>query len=53
VFLRAVAIRDDRFKTSAIGGTYIDGDPNAHPIDSHSRERAGIRIRTLPSDFVH
>jgi hypothetical protein len=53
MFLRAVAIRDERLKTGTIGGTYIDGDPNAHPKDSHGREHTGIHIRALPSDFIH
>ena len=35
MFLGAVPIRDDRFKTSTIGGFHIDGDPGAHPADSH------------------
>ena len=53
VFLRAVPIRDDRFKTSTIGGIHIDGDPGAHPADSHPRNHTGIRFRTLSSDFIH
>jgi len=38
--LRAVAIRDDRFKTSTIDGIHFDGDPNALPADSHDCERS-------------
>ena len=53
MFLRAVPIRDDGFKTSTIGGFHIDGDPGAHPTDSHDCEHTGIRYRTLPSDFIH
>jgi hypothetical protein len=53
VFLRAVAIRNDRFKASTIGGFHIDGDPGACPVDLHNREHTGIRIRILPSDFIH
>src|SRR6266853_6086462 len=41
VFLRAVAIRDDRFKTATIGGIHIDDDCGAHPTDSHVRVPTG------------
>src|SRR5207248_4091644 len=53
MFLGAVPIRDDRFKTSTIGGFHIDGDPGAHPADSHDCDYTGILSRTLPSDFIH
>jgi len=53
VFLRAVPVRHDRFKTSTIGGTHIDPDPCTHPADSHSREPLGIPRGTLPSEFDH
>ena len=42
MFLGAVPIRDDRFKTSTIGGFHIDGDPGAHPADSHDCDYTGI-----------
>jgi hypothetical protein len=50
--LGAVPIRDG-FKTSTIGGFHIDGDPGAHPADSHDCDYTGILSRTLPSDFIH
>jgi hypothetical protein len=53
MFLKAVPICDDRFKATTIAGVHIDGDPCTHPVDSHVRERTGIRFRTLPSDFIH
>jgi hypothetical protein len=53
MFLGAVPIRDDRFKTSTIGGFHIDGDPGAHPADSHDCDYTGILSRTLPSDLIH
>src|SRR5882762_10478883 len=40
--LRAIAIRDDRFQTSTIGGAYVDDDILAHPPDSHPAQARGI-----------
>jgi hypothetical protein len=53
MLLSAVPIRDNRFEASTIGGVHIDGDPGAHPADSHDCDHTGIPYRTLPSDFIH
>ena len=52
-FLRAVPGRYDPLKAGTSGGAHVDGDPCAHPADSHLYEPSGILRRTLPSDFIH
>ena len=43
MFLRSVPVRDDRLKTSTIGGAHIDDDILAHPPNSHLPTPEGIR----------
>jgi len=53
MFLGTIAVRNDRFEPTTIGGRRVDNDSRAHPTDSHASEPAGIPYRTLSSDFVH
>jgi hypothetical protein len=53
MLLRAVAIRYDRFQARTISGAYIDDDSMTHASDSHAPAERGIRIRILPSGFIH
>ena len=53
VLLRAVPVRGDRFQTSTIRGTDINGDSSAHSPDSHIGQISGIHRGRHMSDFIH
>jgi hypothetical protein len=53
VLLRAVPVHHHRSQLGPVGGTHFDGDPFAHPPDSHTASPRGIRRGTLLSDLIH
>jgi hypothetical protein len=53
VFLRAVAVVDDRLNALAVSRIEVDSDASTHPSDSHDAARQGIPNRTLPSASIH
>jgi len=53
MFLGTIAVRNDRFEPTTIGGRRVTMIPVHIPTDSHASEPAGIPYRTLSSDFVH
>ena len=53
VFLRAVAIPDDRLQAPPIRRRNLDADPLAHAASSHRRPHRTTGFRTLPSGAIH
>ncbi len=53
MFLRRVAIFDQRSEPINVGGRDGNGNPSAHPADSHAASPPGIPMGIQMSDAIH